>query len=77
MKAFKLTVTILAALMLFGCKQATSETVKVAEEVICRTIGTVEGIVLEEVPSVDGKDCYEIDAKDGKLLIKGSSPSAI
>ena len=54
MKAFKLTVTILAALMLFGCKQATSETVKVAEEVICRTIGTVEGIVLEEVPSVDG-----------------------
>jgi alpha-N-acetylglucosaminidase len=63
--------------MLFGCKQATSETVKVAEEVICRTIGTVEGIVLEEVPSVDGKDCYEIDAKDGKLLIKGSSPSAI
>ena len=77
MKALKLTVTILAALMLFGCKQATSETVKVAEEVICRTIGTVEGIVLEEVPSVDGKDCYEIDAKDGKLLIKGSSPSAI
>lgn len=77
MKAFKLTVTILAALMLFGCKQATSETVKVAEEVICRTIGTVEDIVLEEVPSVDGKDCYEIDAKDGKLLIKGSSPSAI
>ena len=77
MKAFKLTISILAALMLFGCKQATSETVKVAEEVICRTIGTTEGIVLEEVPSANGKDCYEIDAKDGKVLIKGSSPSAI
>ena len=77
MKAFKLTISILAALMLFGCKQTTSETVKVAEEVICRTIGTTEGIVLEEIPAVDGKDCYEIDAKDGVLLIKGSSPSAI
>ena len=77
MKAFKLTISILAALMLFGCKQTTSQTVKAAEEVICRTIGTTEGIVLEEIPSVDGKDCYEIDAKDGKVLIKGSSPSAI
>ena len=77
MKAFKLTISILAALMLFGCKQTTSQTVKAAEEVICRTIGTTEGIVLEEIPSVDGKDCYEIDAKDGKVLVKGSSPSAI
>ena len=63
--------------MLFGCKQTTSETVKVAEEVICRTIGTTEGIVLEEIQTVDGKDCYEIYAKEGKVLIKGSSPSAI
>lgn len=63
--------------MLFSCKQAPSETIKVAEGVICRTIGTTEGIVLGEIPSIDGKDCYEIDAKDGKLLIKGSSPSAI
>ena len=77
MKAFKLTISILAALILFGCKQTTSETIKVAEEVICRTIGTTEGIALEEIPAVDGKDCYEIDAKDGVLLIKGSSPSAI
>ena len=77
MKAFKLTISILAALMLFGCKQTTSETVKVAEEVICRTIGTTEGIVLEEIQTVDGKDCYEIYAKEGKVLIKGSSPSAI
>ena len=77
MKAFILTISILAALILFGCKQTTSETIKVAEEVICRTIGTTEGIALEEIPAVDGKDCYEIDAKDGVLLIKGSSPSAI
>ena len=77
MKALKLTISILAALMLFGCKQTTSETVKVAEEVICRTIGTTEGIVLEEIPTADGKDCYEIDAKEGKVSIKGSSPSAI
>ena len=63
--------------MLLGCRQTTSETVKVAEQVICRTIGTTEGIVLEEIPTVDGKDCYEIDAKEGKVSIKGSSPSAI
>ena len=37
----------------------------------------MDGITLKEIPAEDGKDCYEIKAEDGKLLIKGSSPSAI
>lgn len=37
----------------------------------------MNGITLKEIPAEDGKDCYEIKAEGGKLLIKGSSPSAI
>ena len=77
MKALNITVSILAAILLFSCKGPESEALKAAREVIERTIGTTEGITLKEIPSQDGKDCYQIDAKDGKLLIEGSSPSAI
>ena len=77
MKALNITVSIFAAILLFSCKGPESEVLKAAREVIERTIGTTEGITLKEIPSQDGKDCYQIDAKDGKLLIEGSSPSAI
>ena len=77
MKALNIIVSILAAIFIFGCKGPESEALKAAQDVIVRTIGTTEGITLAQIPSQDGKDCYQIDAKDGKLLIKGSSPSAI
>ena len=83
MKALRLIISTIAAISLFSCGQQNSKKsesqgpLQIAEGVISRTVGSTDGITLEEIPSADGKDCYEIDAKDGKLLIKGSSPSAI
>ena len=77
MKALKLTLSVIAAILFISCGSPKSSVVKVSEDVILRTIGTLDGVTLVEIPSEGGKDCYEISAKDGELLLKGSSPSAI
>lgn len=77
MKAFKLTLSVIAAAMFISCGSPKSSVVKVSEDVILRTIGTLDGVTLVEIPSEGGKDCYEICAQDGSLVVKGSSPSAI
>ena len=77
MKALKLTLSVIAAALFISCGSPKSDIVKASEDVIVRTIGSLDGISLQEIPSDGGKDCYEICAKDGKLVVKGSSPSAI
>ena len=77
MKAFKLTLSVIAAAMFISCGSPKSDFVKASEDVIVRTIGSLDGITLQEIPSEGGKDCYEICAQDGLLVVKGSSPSAI
>lgn len=77
MKAFKLTLSVIAAAMFISCGSPKSDFVKASEDVIVRAIGSLDGITLQEIPSEGGKDCYEICAQDGLLVVKGSSPSAI
>lgn len=77
MKAFKLTLSVIAAAMFISCGSPKSDFVKASEDVIVRAIGSLDGITLQEIPSEGGKDCYEICAQDGSLVVKGSSPSAI
>ena len=77
MKAFKLTLSVIAAALFVSCGSPKSDIVKASEDVIVRTIGSLDGITLQEIPSEGGKDCYEICAQDGLLVVKGSSPSAI
>ena len=48
-----------------------------AYDVITRNVGPVDNLTLEIVDKEDGRDCYEISALEGRLLIKGSSPSAL
>ena len=48
-----------------------------AYDVITRNVGPVDNLTLEIVDKEDGRDCYEISASEGRLLIKGSSPSAL
>ena len=77
MKAYNLIVQISAALVLMcGCCPKPDYT-GAAEGVIARTVGIVENVALEMIDLQDGRDCYEIDAEDGRLLIRGSSPTAI
>ena len=77
MKAFKLTLSVIAAALFISCGSPKSSIVKASEDVIVRTIGSLDGITLQEIPSEGGKDCYEICAQNGLLTVKGSSPSAI
>lgn len=75
MKAYKFIIA--AALILFpGCNSSDPQ-VKAAYDVITRSVGSVENLTLEVVDAEDGKDRYEITASDGRLLIKGSSPTAL
>lgn len=54
------------------------EMISAARSVIERAIGSkANKITLERIPSADEKDVYQLEAKNGRLLIRGSSVTAI
>ena len=70
MKAFKLTLSVIAAAMFISCGSPKSDFVKASEDVIVRAIGSLDGITLQEIPSEGGKDCYEICGLPKKTTVE-------
>ena len=75
MKAYRLIIAA-ALILLAGCRSVDPQ-LEAAYDVIARNVGPVDNLTLEIVDNEDGRDCYEISASEGRLLIKGSSPSAL
>ena len=77
MKAYRLLISLAIAITALVACDSRSAQIEAARDVITRVAGPVENMTLRLIDGQDGKDCYEINATDGKLLIKGSSPTAI
>lgn len=75
MKAYRFIIAA-ALILLAGCRSVDPQ-LEAAYDVITRNVGPVDNLTLEIVDKEDGRDCYEISASEGRLLIKGSSPSAL